>query len=96
MISVLISFLALVSFLPVHSQTGPDFEFVKQVQARHETALFQIAGVNLVGIGLENNRFVLHVYVNEEVNSNPEQSVPNALEGVRVVVIKEQGDYVAQ
>jgi hypothetical protein len=95
MLSVSIAFLILLSFLPVQSQTGPDFEFVKRVQARHQEALFVISGVNAVGIGWDDRRYTFHVFVNEEDNPNPEQSVPKAVEGVRVVVIRMQGEFVA-
>lgn len=68
------------------SQTGePTFDFVKEVQARHEDRLFQLPGVQGVGIGLENGQYVLHVYVNKFVTPPP--VVPANLEGVSVIVI---------
>gem|GEM_PF-2698651 len=80
---------------PVQSQTSNMFERIKQVQKRHEDALFEISGVNAVGIGKEGQEYVLHVYVNEEVNPTPGRDVPDQLEGVRVVVIKEKGEFWA-
>jgi hypothetical protein len=88
--AVLIVLLALVSFMPVYSQNDLNFEFVKQIQARHEDQLFTIPGVRAVGIGKEGKRFHLAVFVNTLENARSQ--LPSVVEGVTLRMILMQGD----
>jgi hypothetical protein len=92
MLSLSILLLVLLSFMPVQSQTRNDlnFEFVKQVQARHEDQLFQLPGVRAVAIGQEGKQFVLQVYVNRFAG---QPQLPTRLENVRVVRIDLDQDF---
>jgi len=84
-------FVLLLGFIPAWSQ-NPTLEFVMQVQARHERALFQLAGVRGVGISAESGHYVLRVFVNVQAG---QPSLPTELEGVPVRAKQMFGDFVA-
>jgi hypothetical protein len=88
----IVACMVLLSFMPVYSQTGNDlnFEFVKQVQARHEDKLFQLGEVYAVGIGKEGKRFVIDVYGERAVELN----IPAEIDGVSIR-FNESGPFYA-
>jgi hypothetical protein len=63
------------------------------IQARNEDRFLQIAGARGIGIGLDGENYVFHVFLN--TSAGRRDAVPAAIEGVRVQVI-ETDDFVAR